>query len=135
MRISDWSADVCSSDLEETEVEDSGDDLDDLDLEEVEDADEDETEADEAPKAKGKRGTKKAAAPKKKPANAVEFGTAELLALNEQEHGKAYDGSALRVLLRKMQAAGALPGDAADTSDERRVGNAGASARRSRRPT
>src|SRR3546814_15315704 len=96
--------------LEETEVEDSGDDLDDLDLEEVEDADEDETEADEAPKAKGKRGTKKAAAPKKKPAKAVEFGTAELLALIEKEHGTAYDGRALRVLPRQMKAAGEPPG-------------------------
>lgn len=97
---------------EDIEVEDE---LDDLELEEVEDADEDEAEeVEEAPQKRGRKTTKKAAAPKKKPANAVEFGTAELLAHIESETGKKYDGRQLRVLLRKMKAAGELPGEAAD---------------------
>lgn len=96
------------------DIEGTGDELDDLELEEVEDEDEVE-EVEEAPQKKGRKpAAKKAAAPKKKPVNAVEFGTAELLALIEKEHGKAYDGRQLRVLLRKMKAAGELPGEAAD---------------------
>lgn len=103
-----------TEDIEGTEVEDE---LDDLELEEVEDADEDEVEeVEEAPQKRGRKTatSKKAAAPKKKPANAVEFGTAELLAHIEEETGKKYDGRQLRVLLRKMKAAGELPGEAAD---------------------
>lgn len=100
-------------DLEVEETED-GDDLDDLELEEVEDDDEELVAVEEAPQKKGRKAPAKKAAPKKKPVNAVEFGTAELLALIEKEHGKAYDGRQLRVLLRKMKAAGELPGEAAD---------------------
>ncbi len=100
---------------ESEDIEGTGDDLDDLELDEVEEVDEDEVAEEPAPQKKGRKApAKKAAAPKKKPANSVEFGTAELLALIEKEHGKAYDGRQLRVLLRKMKAAGELPGDAAD---------------------
>lgn len=99
---------------DEVEVgEDTEDELDDLELDEV-DGEDEEVEEDETPAAKPKRGAKKAAAPKKKPANAVEFGTAELLAYIEAETTKKYDGRQLRVLLRKMKAAGELPGEAAD---------------------
>src|SRR5690242_1748455 len=97
------------------DIEGTGDELDDLELEEVEDEDEEEPVEEAAPQKKGRKpAAKKAPAEKKKPANAVEFGTAELLALIEKEHGKAYDGRQLRVLLRKMKAAGELPGEAAD---------------------
>ena len=107
--------DGVEDDEESEDVEGTGDDLDDLELEEVEDEDEEEVEVEEAPQKKGRKpAAKKAAAPKKKPVNAVEFGTSELLALIEKEHGKAYDGRQLRVLLRKMKAAGELPGEAAD---------------------
>ena len=101
---------------EETEdIEGTGDDLDDLELEEVEEDEElAEDEVEEAPQKKGRKAPAKKAAPKKKPANAVEFGTAELLAHIEAETGKKYDGRQLRVLLRKMKAAGELPGEAAD---------------------
>lgn len=97
------------------DVEGTGDDLDDLELEEVEESDEDETdEVEEAPQKKSRAKKSTAKKPAAKKANDVAFGTAELLALIEKEHGKAYDGRALRVLLRKMKAAGELPGEAAD---------------------
>lgn len=100
---------------EGTDELEAGDELDDLELEEVEeDEDLEEEPVEETPQKRGRKTAKKAAAPKKKPANAVEFGTAELLAHIEAETGKKYDGRQLRVLLRKMKAAGELPGEAAD---------------------
>lgn len=98
------------------DIEGTGDDLDDLELEEVEEDEDLEEEVEEAPQKRGRKAPAKKTAPKerKKPANAVDFGTAELLAHIEAETGKKYDGRQLRVLLRKMKAAGELPGEAAD---------------------
>lgn len=101
-----------AEELDDAEESDEVESFDDLEVDEVGEDEEEvedlEDEPEEKPRKRPTKGSKAAKKPAAKKSNAPAFGTNELLAHVNEVTGKEMDGRALRIVLRKLAAEGAV---------------------------